>query len=193
MRVVPANEVSDSELLAIFGTRGDAGRCQCQRYRLGWHEFHALTVADRAELLLDQTHCGDPASSDTSGIVLFVEDEPAGWCAVSPRSDYAYLRQTPWKGRDEDKDDETVWAATCFVLRVGYRRRGLMSVLAAGAVEHARSRGARALEAYPMVTEPGREITWGELSVGSRNVLADAGFREVTHPSKRRYVMRIDF
>ena len=44
-----------------------------------------------------------------------------------------------------------------------------------------------------MITEPGREITWGELYVGSRSVFADAGFTEVSKPSPRRVVMRIDF
>lgn len=44
-----------------------------------------------------------------------------------------------------------------------------------------------------MHTEPGVEITRGELHVGSRNVLAEAGLAEVAHPTKRRYVMRIDF
>ena len=69
----------------------------------------------------------------------------------------------------------------------------MMRALAAAAVEFARERRARALEAYPMLTEPGAEITWGELHVGSRNAFAQAGLAEVAHPTKRRYVMRIDF
>lgn len=68
-----------------------------------------------------------------------------------------------------------------------------MRTLAPAAVEFARERGASALEAYPMRTEPGVEITWGELHVGSRDVFAEAGLVEVAHPTKRRYVMRIDF
>ena len=43
-----------------------------------------------------------------------------------------------------------------------------------------------------MITEPGKEITWGELHVGSRSVFAAAGFREVVRPTLRRVVMRID-
>jgi hypothetical protein len=49
------------------------------------------------------------------------------------------------------------------------------------------------LEGYPMLTEPGKEITWGELHVGSRNIFAAAGFAEVSRPNQRRVVMRIDF
>ena len=62
-----------------------------------------------------------------------------------------------------------------------------------GAVDFARSRGARALEGYPMLVEPTEDITWGELHVGSRSIFADAGFEEVSHPTPRRFVMRIDF
>ena len=44
-----------------------------------------------------------------------------------------------------------------------------------------------------MITEVGKVITWGELHVGARQVFEDAGFTEVSHPTKRRVVMRIDF
>jgi len=36
-------------------------------------------------------------------------------------------------------------------------------------------------------------MTWGELHVGARQVFEDAGFAEVSHPTLRRVVMRIDF
>jgi GNAT superfamily N-acetyltransferase len=82
---------------------------------------------------------------------------------------------------------------TCFIVRKGYRRRGLSYVLAAATVPYARASGARALEGYAMRTQPGREITWGELHVGAVQVFADAGFAEVSAPSLRRVVMRVDF
>jgi hypothetical protein len=44
-----------------------------------------------------------------------------------------------------------------------------------------------------MLTQPGQEITWGELHVGSHSIVAAAGFAEVSHPTPRRVVMRIDF
>jgi hypothetical protein len=61
------------------------------------------------------------------------------------------------------------------------------------AVDFARERGARAVEGYPMLTTPGRDITWGELHVGTRSMFASAGLAEVSHPTPRRVVMRIDF
>jgi hypothetical protein len=43
-----------------------------------------------------------------------------------------------------------------------------------------------------MITQPGQEFSWGELYVGSRGIFADAGFAEVSRPTPRRVVMRID-
>jgi GNAT superfamily N-acetyltransferase len=101
--------------------------------------------------------------------------------------------RVPWERRSEDKTDDSIWAATCFVTRAGFRRRGVSRALACAAVDFARERGARALEGYPMLTEPGKEITWGELHVGSRSIFAAAGFAEVSRPTPRRVVMRINF
>lgn len=95
--------------------------------------------------------------------------------------------------REEDKDDDGIWAVTCFVVRKGHRGRGLTYPLARATIDYARERGARALEAYPMLTQPGKEITWGEAHVGTGQVFQDAGFEEVSHPSVRRLVMRTEF
>jgi GNAT superfamily N-acetyltransferase len=193
--VVPANEASWDDLQLVMGTRGDPARCQCQWYKILPSEWRSVSREDRKLRLHEQTACGDPAAQQTSGLVAYVDGEPAGWCAVEPRVEYPHLltKRVPWAGRDEDRADEGVWAVTCFVTRIGFRRRGVSRALARAAVDHARRRGARALEAYPMLTTPGEDITWGELHVGSRSVFAAAGLREVTHPTKRRFVMRIDF
>jgi GNAT superfamily N-acetyltransferase len=127
--------------------------------------------------------------------VAYLDGEPVGWCAVEPRTAYERLLRSrvPWTGRDEDQNDEGVWAVTCFLTRAGFRRRGVSRALARASVDFARERGARAIEGYPMITQPGQEIVWGELHVGSRSIFADAGFTEVSKPTLRRVVMRIDF
>jgi GNAT superfamily N-acetyltransferase len=195
--VVPANAASWDDLQAVLGPRGDPSKCQCQRYKMrpreSWRSVGATELASR---LREQTHCGDPESGTTCGLVAYLDGEPVGWCAVEPRSAYGRLRRdcrVPWVGRAEDKTDDSVWAVTCFVTRADFRRRGVSRALARAAVDFARARGARALEGYPMLTEPGKEITWGELHVGSRSIFAPAGFAEVSRPTRRRVVMRIDF
>jgi GNAT superfamily N-acetyltransferase len=196
--VVPANEASWEDLQAVFGARGAAATCQCQRYKLRPREaFANFPVEERTHRLRTQTECGDAKSETTSGLVAYLDGEPVGWCAVEPRTAYEGLLRVfrvPWEGRAEDKSDDSVWAVTCFVTRAGYRRRGISRALARAAVDFARERGARALEGYPMLTEPGQAVTLlEELHVGTRSVFAAAGFTEVSHPTLRRVVMRIDF
>jgi GNAT superfamily N-acetyltransferase len=197
LRIIPANEASWEDLQSVFGPRGVAALCQCQRFKLAPKEsFRSFPAEERAWRLRSQTNCGQPDSSTTSGLVAYLDGVPVGWCAVEPRTAYRGLLRvfrTPWEGRHEDKADTSIWAITCVFARVGYRRQGISSALAVAAVDFARSRGARALEAYPMLAEPGEEIVWGEMLVGSRSIYQAAGMTEVSRPSKRRAVMRIDF
>jgi GNAT superfamily N-acetyltransferase len=193
--VVPANEASWEDLQAVFGTRGTPARCQCQWFKFRDSQFGSVSVEERAGRLREQANCGDPGAEATSGLVAYLDGEPAGWCAVEPRTAYPRLLRTrvPWTGRAEDKADDGVWVVSCFVTRTGFRRRGVSRALAAAAPGFARERGARAVEGYPMITQPGRDLTWGELYVGSRGIFAGAGFTEVGRPTPRRVVMRINF
>ena len=197
LRIVPANEASWEDLQTVFGTRGTAPICQCQRFKLHRREsFRSFPAEERARRLREQTHSGNPRARTTSGLVAYLDDEPVGWCAVEPRTSYEGLarnNRVPWTDRDEDKTDDSVWAVTCLFTRAGFRRRGITYALARAAVDFARERGARAVEGYPLITTPGTNIIWDELLVGSPGVFAAAGLTEVSHPTKRRLVMRIDF
>ena len=125
--------------------------------------------------------------------MAYLEQEPVGWCAVEPRPRYEGLLRVfrvPWEGRDEDKADDTVWAVTCLFARAGFRKQGVSRALARAAVAFARERGARAIAAYPIVAE---NVIAEELHVGTPSVFADAGLVEVSRPTLRRLVMRLDF
>ncbi|WP_411731193.1 GNAT family N-acetyltransferase [Paeniglutamicibacter sp.] len=195
LRIVPANQASSEDLGLIFGTRGEPGHCQCQWFQNPGKSFGALTDEERAHRLRVRTACGNPRAANTSGLIGYLDDEPVGWCAVEPRTAYPRLRTSriPWSGRDEDRDSEDVWAAVCFVTRTGYRRMGVSRAMALAAVDFARDRGASALEGYPMLLPEGKAAMWGEMYVGSRSIFEEAGFTEVSHPTPRRLVMRIDF
>jgi GNAT superfamily N-acetyltransferase len=195
LSIIPANRALWADLQAVFGTADYPGMCYCQHYKTRDCHWSSLSGEQRQSRLREQTRCDDPRARTTSGLVAYLGQEPVGWVAVEPRTAYPRLPKvrTVWSGRQEDKADDGVWAVTCFVTRKGYRKRGITYALAAATIGFARDHGARALEAYPMITSRGKEITWGELHVGSRQVFADAGFTEVSHPSPRRVVMRIDF
>jgi ribosomal protein S18 acetylase RimI-like enzyme len=195
LTIRPANEASWEDIQTVFGTRGAAARCQCQRQVLGDHDWWPMSVDERAQLLHEQTNVDDPDAPETCGLVAYDGSEPVGWVAVAPRTTYRRLlgSSVPWAGRSEDKTDDSVWAVTCFVVRSGFRSQGLCYALAQAAVEFARERGADALEGYPIVAKPGQRITWDEASVGTAQVFAAAGLERVSSPTVRRRVMRLDF
>jgi GNAT superfamily N-acetyltransferase len=195
IRIVPANEASDNDLELIFGRRGTPSWCRCQWFKIRNKDWDAVSVPERAQRLREQTRCGTVDAADTSGLVGYLDAEPAGWCAVEPRPAYPRLATSRlvWAGRAQDPDDASVWAVTCFVTRVGYRRRGVSAALAAAAVDFARSRGAGALEGYPIVLDSDRRTSSGDLYVGSLRSFLDAGFAEVSRPTPNRAVVRIDF
>jgi len=189
MRIVPANRARWEDIQAVFGTRGPAARCQCQRYKLRPREaFAKFPVEEREHRLRVQTD-----ETPTTGLVAYLDGEPVGWCGVEPRNRYEGLlrnNRVPWDGRNEDKADDSVWAVTCFFVRAGFRKRGVSRALATAAVDLARKSGARAVEGYPMVT---KDVILEELHVGTEGVFAAAGFTEVSRPTLRRVVMRIDY
>jgi GNAT superfamily N-acetyltransferase len=174
VRVVPANKASWQDLEAILGKVKCHGcLCFCQRYKTDFDGWRYEPDEERAHRLRMQTECGYPSSETTSGLVAYVEGEPAGWCAVEPRPAYPGLtRQVAWAGRPgEDRADPGVWAVTCMVTAHPYRRQGLTHALVAAAAKFARKQGARALEGYPM---------------GARGVDASAG-----HPGDQARAVRL--
>jgi GNAT superfamily N-acetyltransferase len=185
MRIVPVGAANFDDLATVFGTRGPAARCWCQRYKLRPREAFAKFPAEERMCRLRE--------QETTGLIGYLDGEPVGWCAVEPRTAYSGLlrnNRVPWEGRDEDKADESVWAVTCLFTRAGFRRAGVSYALARAAVDHARSRGARALEAYPMTT---KDALLEELHPGTVGAFAAAGFVEVSRPTVRRAVMRVEF
>ena len=90
-RIVPANKASWDDLEAILaGASCHGGRCYCQRFKLHGSAWPGDAL-DRAQMLREQTDCGHPRSATTSGLVAYLDGEPAGWCNVEPRTAYPYL------------------------------------------------------------------------------------------------------
>ncbi len=86
------------------------------------------------------------------GVLAYVDGQPAGWCSVAPKSTYRALVNSRTIPHVQDED---AWSVVCFVVRPGFRRRGLMHLLLDGAVGHAHAMDATVLEGYPV--DPGSE------------------------------------
>ena len=193
LTIRPANEATWDDLQKILSATAPAN-CQCQRYKMRPKEcLVSFPAEERADRLRVQTDPGADDAVTTTGLVAYLDDEPVGWCAVEPRTAYISLvrgGRVAWTGRDEDRQDPSVWAVMCFVTRAGFRRRGISRALARAAVDFARDNGAKAIEGYPLTT---KNAVADELHVGTESTFAAAGFTEVSRPSVRRVVMRVDF
>jgi hypothetical protein len=97
----PANEVTCDDVEAVFEA-GGARKCRCQALKVPGWIWRDTTQEERDAALLEQAGCG--TSGPTSGLVGYVDGEPAGWVAVEPRENYPriWARQKSWMRKDPD-------------------------------------------------------------------------------------------
>lgn len=184
--VEPAVADRWNDVVRVFGTRGDPARCWCQWFVTG---TASADVADaNREALRAQVLGGPPP-----GVLAHLDGEPVGWAAVAARPGYPRLaRAQVLRGTPAGElADPGVWAVTCFVVRPGFRRRGIAAALLDGAVAHARAGGARVVEAYPVDVAAKAAVSSAELYHGTLSLFLAAGFREVRRPRPTRPVVRL--
>ncbi len=183
IQVHPASPERWGDVAAVMGSRGDPSHCWCQFFRLRGKEWQVATREDNKRALRDQVQ-DSPAPP---GVLAYLDDEPVGWCAIAPKTDYPRVVASPVTGNDIDG----IWSITCFVVRVGHRRRGVAAALLPAAVELARSHGAAIVEAYPVDASVRKSISAAELYRGPLALFRDAGFTEVGRPSSARTVVQL--
>ena len=191
VRVEAVASVPWEDVSQVFGTRGDPARCWCQYFKLANRDFEPSTANACAGMLREQVQV--QASSPGPGVIAYLDGEPVGWCAVEPKPAYSRLQRARvvTEGSRQEPLDASVWAVTCFVVRVGYRRRGVAAALLRGAVAQARGGGARVVEGYPVDVALRPKAPSAELYHGTRSLFAAAGFVEVARVRKDRVVMEL--
>lgn len=170
----------------VMGTRGDPARCWCQWFRMRSAEWSATNRAANRAAMQAQIR-DDPIPP---GVLAYAAGEPVGWCAVAPRSAYERLAHSRVSAATDDSAG--LWAVTCFVVRVGHRRRGVARALLDGALELARRNGAHAVEGYPVDTSTRSAVSSSELYHGSLSLFQQAGFAEVARGVAHRPVVRVE-
>ncbi len=178
IRLVPLADAPWDDVRAVFGTRGDPARCWCQWFKAdpaSWKASDAATAFERS--LCEQVDAARAARSAGPGVLAYLGDNPIGWVAVEPSAEYPRILTGPviTSTAEPELDRRDVWAITCFVVRVGFRRRGVSAALVQGAVELARDGGARVVEAYPVDTA-GEKLSSADLYHGALSTFEAAGF-----------------
>ncbi|HET9949577.1 MAG TPA: GNAT family N-acetyltransferase [Longimicrobiales bacterium] len=160
----------------LFESRGAPSYCWCMAWRGTAREKRENT--DRKAAMRERVLGGVPV-----GLLGYVDGEPVAWCSVAPRDTYRPLGGVSTSAAE----DAATWSIVCFFVRREHRKRGMLRELLEAAVEHARRRGARVVEAYPVDPDSPSYRFMGFVSA-----FADAGFREVGMAGTRRHVMRLE-
>ena len=146
-----------------------ATHCWCLSHRLRAKDIEELGDGDREQAMRRLA-----ARRTRPGVITYRDGVPVGWCHVSPRSEIPRLVASELI---RPVDDVAVWSIICVVVRGGHRKQGVTGRLIEGALAFAESRGAPAVEAYP-VDPPGRMDTTMAF-VGTRSMFERAGFEVV--------------
>jgi len=165
-----------------MGENGGYSGCWCMFWRLDNQEIHTKTASDNRAALREMIAAGQPI-----GLLLYQDDQPAGWCQVAPRPGFWRLFHTRGLGL-EHPDDPSVWSITCVYVARGARRLGAGRQLVRAAVEYAGQHGASVIEAYPVADAGKGRRT--QLSSGTVDMFSDAGFTAAAPPAGRRVLMR---
>jgi GNAT superfamily N-acetyltransferase len=189
--VVPASPERWTDIEELFVHNP----CWCQYWRVsasaygrGSKEQLDRRLTERRNALRSQLEGPNPP-----GVLAYLDGRSVGWCGFGPRLEMERLvrsRTIP------AIDDRPVWSIVCFLVRMGYRRRGVAHALLHGAIECARAHGAPALEAYP-VDPAGKRIDVTFAYVGTVSMFEQAGFQRVLETSAHsaglpRWLMRLE-
>jgi GNAT superfamily N-acetyltransferase len=177
----PATSERWSDVERLFGERGACGGCWCMVWRLTRAEFERQKGEGNRRAFKRIVDAGA-----VPGVIAYAGREPIGWCAVAPRETYGALERSRVLA---PVDAARVWSVSCLFVARPHRGRGVSVALLEGAVAHARARGARLVEGYPVEPRKGKmpdAFAW----TGIPSAFARAGFREVARRSETRPIMR---
>ena len=165
----------------LFGKGGASNGCWCMYWRIG-SEYHKREREKNRRAFHKIVKHGPPP-----GLLAFDGGRAVGWCQLTPRDDLPWLNRARALQR---VDDVPVWSISCFYVRRGYRRQGIMSALIKAAVKAAKRANAPALEAYPVDTV--RPESTSNVFTGTASTFARAGFKSVARRIPSRPIMRHD-
>ena len=165
----------------------DSSVCWCLSHRLDAKTNHSLVGQARGDYV--KQLCRRRVAP---GVLAYEDLDVVGWAAVAPRSELPFARSA----KIPHIDDQPVWSVWCIRVRPGHRGKGISHALLEGAVAYARSKGAPAVEGYP-VDNRGKKVDLTMAFVGTRKLFEDAGFVKAAGTSSvsggfPRVLMRLD-
>lgn len=164
----------------LFGANGACGGCWCMWWRvpMGGKTWDAAKGARNRAAFKALVESGD-----ASGVLALDGTTPMGWCAIGPRADFPRLDRSKAIVRDWSA---TTWSLNCLFVPARFRGHGVAKALVSAAIDFARARGAREIEAYPQATAPGERAAAAFVWTGVPSLFEAAGFRPLHAPARGR-------
>jgi len=175
LEIVPLTGERFADLGTLFEAGGDPRWCWCMYFRVRGRTWSNSSPARNRNELRQLTNTADAGEGEAPGLVAYRDGMAVGWVSLGPRPAYDRLA---WSKLLRPVDDRPVWSIVCFVVGRHHRRRGVATRLLDAAIDHARSRGAHTLEAYPLHESRGR-VAGAAAYVGTQAMFERAGFRVV--------------
>lgn len=187
VRFLPLTPDRVDDFLALFGPRGALSGCWCTYFLFRPKQRQAMTDGQRRDAMLETIRSGPPP-----GMLAYRDNLPIGWMRIGPRAAVPEWNNTGRSSTplpDAPAEDPSVWAISCFFVTTRQRGTGLSHAFVSAGIDHARSCGARLIEASPM--DHAKTSKSVGLFVGSTSVFAKAGFVEVARGKPGRPLMRL--
>ena len=186
--VKPATLARFDDVATMLGPKNpESSVCWCLSHRVDSKTNQELVGPARGAYV--RKLCGRKVAP---GVLAYEGAEVVGWAAVAPRSELPFARSR----KIPHIDQLPVWSVWCIRVRPGHRGKGISRALLDGAVAYARSRGAPAIEGYP-VDNKGKKVDPTMAYVGTRGLFERAGFTKASDTDAvsggfPRVVMRLD-
>lgn len=180
LRTRPLRRTDWPLIRSLFGDNGACGGCWCMWWRvpMGGKTWDAAKGAPNREAFHALVESGS-----ASGILAFEGRAPVGWCSVGPRAHFPRIERSKALAREWS---QTTWSLNCLFVPARARGRGVARALVAAAVDLARRRGAKEIEAYPQTARPGERQAAAFVWTGVPSLFEPLGFRPAVKPERGR-------
>lgn len=206
--ILPITAERFVDLVELFGTRGAPSWCWCQYFLTTGSSYERSAEDNKAQLRSQVqsstspvgliAYAAGPGPAGAPGPSAAGEATAVGWVQLGPRPKFPRITQSRGLQKvaaeeGDDLEDDCVWAVTCFVVKVGWRRKGIGGALLKAAAQVARDAGAGAVVGHPVdVAARAGRVGGSELYHGAASTFAAAGFEVVGRTGATRPVMRLD-
>jgi GNAT superfamily N-acetyltransferase len=181
IEVHPLTRERWKDLVDLFNRPGGSivRGCWCMHYRKTGPSTGATSEGNKRALSSLVTR------GRTPGLLAYEKEKAVGWVSIAPREEYRRLERSFVM---KPVDAQPVWSIVCFYVDPRARGRGITHALVKGALEYARTHGAKSVEAYPVDKSERShpDFMW----FGAKKIFDRAGFKEVARRKPARPLMR---